>query len=128
MIAAELPRGDPDAVVRAGDGEQPAMAFVLRGIADDGRRATWSLQIGQELVIGRGPACDVRVQVTNLSRVHARVGADGDGPWVQDAQSSGGTFVDHGDGPRHIGAQRVRLQHGDRVQCGNQVWAVEVAG
>ncbi len=45
------------------------------------------------LVLGRGEDCDIRIQDNSVSRKHARVDATPEGYFVQDLQSTNGTFV-----------------------------------
>lgn len=47
----------------------------------------------QHLVVGRAPTSDVRLDDANVSRTHAALMQRGDGIYIQDLGSSGGTFV-----------------------------------
>jgi hypothetical protein len=63
-----------------------------------------------DTVVGRGAECRLRLTDGHVSRRHALVALRGGAVWVQDLQSSNGTFVN---GERVIGA--CRLFHGDVV-------------
>ena len=72
------------------------------------------LKQGSSIEVGRSPDCEIDFpDVPLLSRVHARIGWDDDGPWVEDLKSTNGTFVNQ---VRIEG--RCALNSGDRVQCG----------
>src|SRR5262245_58112840 len=76
-----------------------------------------------EFLIGRGPDCDLRLPVTEVSRHHCILRVAGGEAAVIDLGSSNGTFVN---------GQRVRsqagLQSGDLLQLGNLTFAVYVRG
>ncbi len=77
-----------------------------------GRR--YDLTRGHTLRIGRSPECEIDLpDAPLLSREHALVRWDDSGIWVEDLNSTNGTFVNEAriEG-RHI------LTSGDRVQCG----------
>jgi diguanylate cyclase (GGDEF)-like protein len=64
--------------------------------------------------VGRLPECEIDFpDVPSMSREHARFGADEDGVWVRDLNSTNGTFVNH----RRIEG-RCYLESGDRLQFG----------
>jgi diguanylate cyclase (GGDEF)-like protein len=66
------------------------------------------------LTIGRSRACELDFpDVPSLSREHARVECDADGAWVQDLDSTNGTYINH----VRIEGRRA-LASGDRLQCG----------
>lgn len=74
-------------------------------------------------VVGRASACDLAVPTTNLSREHCLVVRKDDGWWVEDLNSSNGTWVnrDRIEGPRKLaekdivkaGAARLTFHEGD---------------
>ncbi|WP_397571851.1 FHA domain-containing protein [Schlesneria sp. T3-172] len=68
-------------------------------------------------VIGRLPNCDIQVPAAfiHVSRQHALVGADKDGLWIQDQNSSGGTQLN---GVPLIPDEKTRAVIGDRVTLG----------
>jgi two-component system cell cycle response regulator len=75
-----------------------------------------------ECVVGREPTCAVHLDADDLSRRHARLVRDANGWTVEDLQSTNGTFVDGAQ------VQTARLQHGDRVQMGKQLFRLLPAG
>ena len=67
---------------------------------------------------GREPSCDLVLEDTTLSRLHARIELADDGlVRIQDAGSSNGTFVNRND--TWIRARRVTLCIGDRIRFGD---------
>jgi two-component system cell cycle response regulator len=46
-----------------------------------------------EIVLGRGADCDIQVDRDSVSRRHARVFRNGDAWWVEDLQSTNGSYV-----------------------------------
>lgn len=64
-----------------------------------------------EMVIGRAGDCDICLDTRWVSRLHARIGRDEEGYWLEDAGSKNGVFVG---GQRVVGRQR--LSDGDRIQ------------
>jgi diguanylate cyclase (GGDEF)-like protein len=69
--------------------------------------------VNPQHVVGRGDGADFQVPDPDVSRMHARVSALGDGVYaVDDLDSMNGTFVN---GRR---VKRAGLAVGDRIQCG----------
>ncbi len=73
---------------------------------------------GAELVVGRSEGCDVTIADGSVSRLHARLVADGEGVYVEDLGSANGTFVD---GTRVRG--RARLDSGQEVRVAQRAQA-----
>ena len=71
-----------------------------------------------EMTVGRDPASTVVLSDPSVSRRHARISADG--PWVEDAGSRAGTYVD---GVRVTG--RAPLRDGARLRLGDTELLVE---
>jgi hypothetical protein len=63
--------------------------IVLSPDAERGRR----IDIGHDMVVGRGDRCDIRFDDPFVSRTHAGLRCHGRSVWVQDLGSAGGTFV-----------------------------------
>lgn len=82
-----------------------------------------ALRLGEALRIGRSRACEWRFADPLLSRVHARLGRDGCGLWIEDRRSKNGVLV----GGERI-RRRRRLSAGDVVELGAQRLEVRVAG
>jgi len=89
-----------------------------------------SLEVGEEfplnsapLTMGRGGQNDLVLNGDDFASArHARIEVRGDGVWVQDLDSTNGTFVN---GSRVAGAQR--LDHGDVLRVGETDLRVEAA-
>src|SRR5688500_19435969 len=70
-----------------------------------------------EVEIGRASGCDLRLGGDpSVSRRHAKITIDAEGPWVEDLGSHNGTLVN---GQKIGGATRVR--HGGRITVGGYV-------
>ncbi len=78
------------------------------------------LPLVDEIVIGRGPAATLRLEDPSVSRLHARIAANGGGARIEDAGSSHGTFVD---GARLTAP--AALRDGARIRIGDQELRVE---
>jgi putative peptide zinc metalloprotease protein len=91
-----------------------AGAFDL--VLPDGRH----VPLAAALTIGRGANNALRLEDETVSRSHARIVVDADGPAVEDSGSSHGTFV---------GGQRVtdrrRLRDGDTIRLGEAELHIE---
>lgn len=89
---------------------------------------------GQSVIIGRRPPCEpqnVRVLHSILSRKHARITADERGFFVEDAESTGGTYINEErvSRPTPIGpGTRIKLTSSDiyeaRSFSGESLWDV----
>jgi diguanylate cyclase (GGDEF)-like protein len=88
-------------------GGGPCLVFV-EGDAALGLR----VPLEGEVVLGRDPACTVRLPADDVSRRHARIAADGGGHLLVDLRSRNGTWVNGRAVERH------RLRAGDRVRVG----------
>lgn len=92
-------------------------ALVLVLIAHPQQRSLGQrhhLKQGSAIEVGRSPECEIDFpDVPLLSRVHARIGWDDGGVWVEDLDSTNGTFVNQ----MRI-EDRGILESGDRIQCG----------
>jgi pSer/pThr/pTyr-binding forkhead associated (FHA) protein len=83
--------------------------------AADGTKQDLILRIGEDTTIGRHPNCSLTISQPSVSRRHARLWFD-QGVWfVEDLQSSNGTFVNN----RRI--NRAQLTEGDELRCGDFV-------
>lgn len=65
------------------------------------------------IVIGRHPACEISLPLTNVSRNHSRVVRQGDEYFIEDLQSTNGTYVN---GVRVV---RCVLRNNDQIQVGD---------
>ena len=78
--------------------------------------------IGERLVVGRRPDCDVRIPTLDVSRQHCEVLVADDSVKVKALNSSNGTFVN---GKR---VTEVELNPGDRLQIGPVSFTVQIDG
>jgi hypothetical protein len=77
--------------------------------------------LGGEINIGRSPGCAIRIEAdTFMSSIHARMFMTDGEPFIQDLQSTNGTFVN---GARISTA--TKLGRGDRVQVGSTLLEVD---
>jgi len=78
--------------------------------------------LGDEVELGRDPACAVRLFADDVSRRHARISADAEGHLVVDLSSTNGTWVNG----REVRVHRLRA--GDRIRLGGFVARYVAAG
>ena len=64
--------------------------------------------------MGRAITNDVAVEVTGVSRNHARIRADATGYWIEDLGSRNGTFVNG----TQVEGEGQRLRNMDRIELG----------
>jgi pSer/pThr/pTyr-binding forkhead associated (FHA) protein len=86
--------------------------LVVEPVAQRGR--TFSL--GQELTVGRAAGCQVTLDDTYVSQLHARVFARDGQYLVEDLGSTNGTYLNRA---RVTGS--IVMKRGDRLQVGNTV-------
>ena len=68
--------------------------FVLRGVTGGAFGRSYALP--GPITVGRSPECDIHIDATGLSRLHARLVPVADGVLVEDLESTNGTFInDH---------------------------------
>jgi Inner membrane component of T3SS, cytoplasmic domain len=119
------PRGVPAFLlapnVRAGARVGPAPAPLMGPVKVVCGSVEHELRHGSVL-LGRGSECDLIIEDSLISRVHARLQVDGEGVKVEDLYSTNGVFVN---GERIM---QARLLHtGDRLFLGNhEVTFVEI--
>lgn len=65
-----------------------------------------------ELTIGRGEACEIRIDVQELSRLHAKVTHHDGIVHIQDLQSRNGVLLNA------VKVSAARLSQGDQIQLG----------
>jgi len=71
-------------------------------------------------LVGRSDSCPIRVDVSNMSREHARILIRDEGVFVQDLHSTNGTFVE---GKRI--SEATLLTPGSTVQFGEEVFSLQ---
>ncbi len=96
---------DLDLTLREGEPSDRASVRILRqAVALDSPRfpaivvmgsepAIISFGVGQPVYIGRSKRCSLRLEVSDISAEHARVGFENGKFWVEDLGSTNGTFV-----------------------------------
>jgi diguanylate cyclase (GGDEF)-like protein len=94
-----------------GTGERPVRhcLTVLTGAASG---QVFKVKSG-ELVLGRAPASEVRLEDDGISRQHARVRSDNGRAWIEDLGSRNGTYVN---GVKLT--TPTELREGDKIQLG----------
>jgi hypothetical protein len=88
---------------------------VLVFKAPDGSKRDLELSTDDETTIGRHPDCTLTVGQPSVSRRHARLWCDAGAWFVEDLQSSNGTYINN----RRI--NKAPLSEGDEVRCGDFV-------
>jgi len=97
-----------------------SVAFLVR-IDPDGPRLRFRL-FGNEIVVGRGTSCAIRVDDASLSRHHARISLGRAGWIVEDLCSTNGTYLDHVPVISH-----AVMRPGDVLELGNVRFTLVVA-
>jgi pSer/pThr/pTyr-binding forkhead associated (FHA) protein len=105
--ATAAPRTSPRKAKKA-----PHKAVVIEG--DSHKGVTFDLS--DELIIGRGPKCQVVLDDSYVSQMHARLFAKGDAYMVEDLGSTNGTYLNR----RKVTAP-TELRRGDQVKIGKTV-------
>jgi pSer/pThr/pTyr-binding forkhead associated (FHA) protein len=75
-----------------------------------------TIDLGNELTIGRAEACGLQLEDTYVSQMHARIFSKGEGYAVEDLGSTNGTYLNR----RRI-TSPAELQRGDQVKVGKTV-------
>ena len=88
---------------------------------EDGRRGVFALAPGVTL-IGRKTDCHIRIPLAEVSRLHAEIHIDEDGPMVKDLGTANGTFLNN----RRITEED--LEAGDQLMVGPVVFTVQIDG
>jgi pSer/pThr/pTyr-binding forkhead associated (FHA) protein len=92
--------------------QQPPQLVVVEPAEQRGQ----SFALGNELTIGRAAGCQVTIDDTYVSQMHARVFARDGAFLVEDLGSTNGTYLNR----QKVGGPLV-MQKGDRLQVGNTV-------
>jgi pSer/pThr/pTyr-binding forkhead associated (FHA) protein len=77
-------------------------------------------QLGAEITLGRAPGCQVVLDDTFVSQVHARVLSREGNYLVEDLGSTNGTYLNQ----KKVSGAMI-MQRGDRLQVGNTVLELE---
>ena len=92
--------------------QQALQLLVLEPPNEAGRQ----FQVLGEMTIGRAAGCQITLEDTYISQLHARVSPNGDGIAVEDLGSTNGTYVNR----ERVTAPTI-ARSGDRVQFGGVV-------
>ena len=109
-LRAPVPEAGPSRPARPRPESRAPRSLVVR--AADGRRLA-ARKLDGPVQIGRGPACDLRLEDAYVSNVHARIFPREGGWYVEDLGSTNGTFVNE----ERIAAP-APVRAGDRVRVG----------
>jgi pSer/pThr/pTyr-binding forkhead associated (FHA) protein len=90
----------------------PTQLRVLEPDAQKGR----SFALSDEVTVGRAAGCQVTVDDTYVSQLHARVFSRDGKLYVEDLGSTNGTYLN-----RKKVSGPIAMQRGDRLQVGNTV-------
>ncbi len=93
----------------------PRKLAVVEGDSLKGK----SFDLADELLVGRADKCQLVLQDTYVSQVHARIFPRGEGVVVEDLGSTNGTYLNR----RRI-TSPTELQRGDQVKIGKTVLEV----
>ncbi len=95
----------------------------LRLVSKDpyGRRIDLLLRLGDN-TLGRLPDCDIVINESECSRVHARITVSVDSATVSDLGSQNATFLNN----QPVGQKEVAIEHGDELIIGVSSFTVEV--
>ena len=104
-------RAAPAAKPKRTKKKAPTKAVIIQG---DKKGKT--LNLDQELIIGRGEKAGLTLDDTYVSTVHARIFAKGDTYMLEDLGSTNGTYVN-----RQRVTSQVELQRGDQVKIGKTI-------
>ncbi|MCL2823067.1 MAG: DUF4388 domain-containing protein [Polyangiaceae bacterium] len=92
-----------------------ASQLALRFISGKYQGGEFPLMPEKETIIGRSAELDMVLVEDMVSRKHAMIGFDADGVFIEDLESTNGTFVN---GEK---IKRARLREGDRVLIGTSI-------
>jgi pSer/pThr/pTyr-binding forkhead associated (FHA) protein len=92
---------------------------VLRLVAPPELRGR-TYQLGEEITIGRAAGCQVTIDDTYASQLHARVFQRDGQIFVEDIESTNGTYLNR----KKVTGPMV-LQRGDQLQIGNTILELE---
>lgn len=100
---------------RSGRKASPIQLAVVEPAAQKGR----TFPLGQEVTVGRAAGCQVTLDDTYASQIHARLFARDGQLFVEDLGSTNGTYLNRTkvQGP-------MVMQRGDKLQVGNTVMEV----
>jgi len=96
-------------------GRRPSTGPALRLVAPEELKGR-SFPLGEEVTVGRAAGCQVTIDDTYASQLHARVFLRDGQVYVEDLGSTNGTYLNR----RKVTGPMV-VQRGDKLQIGNTV-------
>ena len=118
--AAAPPRARaPMARPPAARGRAAAAGPVRLHVVEPPETRGQSYEVGDEITIGRGQSCQITIDDTFVSQLHARVYHRDGRVYVEDLGSTNGTYLN-----RKKLTGSVALAEGDRIQMGKTVLEV----
>lgn len=100
--------------------QQPRRRSLTQLAVVDGRMRGTAVPLAESgVLIGRNPECSLVLSDEFASGRHARIYAEGDQWWIDDLDSTNGTYV----GSQRIG-EHVPLHEGSRIRIGTTVLEV----
>ena len=105
-------RRDPRPATPRRAGRAPTSLKVVEPEDQRGR----AFPLGDELTVGRAAGCQVTLDDTYVSQLHARVFSRDGQTFVEDLGSTNGTYLN-----RQKVSGPMAMQRGDRLQVGNTV-------
>ena len=104
-----------DRAARRASGTRKHGPLVLRLVAPPELKGR-SFPLGEEVTVGRAAGCQVTIDDTYASQLHARVFLREGQVFVEDLGSTNGTYLN-----RRKVTGPMQLQRGDKLQIGNTV-------
>lgn len=83
-------------------------------LLEDGSVSDTRIPIDADFSVGRGEDCGLTLESTKASRLHANVILEGDQVWVEDLNSTNGTFINE-----NKVSGKVKAESGDLVRFGD---------
>ena len=87
---------------------------------EDGRESKYHFR-QSEIVVGRGPHCDVSLLDEALSVNHVRLSFHHGQWWLEDLDSTNGTFLNN-----DVIAVPTVIITGDQFKCGNTIFSIRI--
>jgi pSer/pThr/pTyr-binding forkhead associated (FHA) protein len=96
---------------------QPALSLAMQG-EPAGRRYRYA---GPEIILGRDPTCNLRLENKTISARHARLSHHHGQWWVEDLHSTNGTFLNS-----ETVSEPVVVASGDCLRCGDVEFEISI--
>ncbi len=116
VIALELKTPDAKPVAASPAPKRAKKKVPTKAVVIQGDKKGKTLNLDDELVIGRGEKAGLVLDDTYVSTVHARIFSKGDTYMLEDLGSTNGTYIN-----RQRVTSQVELRRGDQVKIGKTV-------